>query len=278
MNLRKYSPLYAADDGGAVGAVEAIVADPPAAVVVDPPAEPEPPEPAPKPQMVPVSVVTGLRGKNRELEGEVERLRRENTEAKALAERLAAGKDPPATQPAPRAPAAPSDDEEIDRRAAQRVFARDAQNVSEAGLATYGRGWVDAVSTLDACDVNSADFVSSVMEIAPGRVHEIMFQIAQDPERAIALSKMTPAKRAAEITRMSMAAPAASDTDTKVDPKPAAPVTPKPAAKTVSKAPAPPPPVEPSASKTVDWRADDASDEEFTRGFDEMMKKRSARR
>lgn len=277
MNLRKYSPLYAADDGGAVGAVEAIVADPPAAVIVDPPADPDPPEPAPKKPDPLISTITGLRAKTRDLESENERLRRENADAKALADRLAAGKDPAAPPAAPRVPAAPSDDEEIDRRAAQRVFARDAQNVSETGLATYGRGWADAVSALDAYGVNSPDFVSSVMEIAPGRVHEIMFQIAQDGEKAIALANMTPAKRAAEITRMSMAAPAA-DTDTKVDPKPAAPATPKPAAKTVSKAPAPPPPVEPSASKTTDWRADASSDDEFTAGFNDMMAKRSARR
>lgn len=276
MYLRKFSPLYAADDGGTVGAVEAIVADPPAAVVADPVIEPEPdPEPAPKKPDPLISTITGLRAKTRDLESENERLRRENTDAKALADRLAAGKDPTVTPTAPRAAPVASDDEEIDRRAAARVFARDAQTVSETGLATYGRGWVDAVSALDAYGVNSADFVSSVMEIAPGRTHEIMYQIAQDGEKAIALANMTPARRAAEITRMSMAAAPAAEVDPKVDPKP---LTPKPAAKTVSKAPAPPPPVEPSASKTIDWRGDDASDEEFTRGFNEMMAKRSARR
>ena len=59
----------------------------------------------------------------------------------------------------------------------------------------------------------------------------------------------------------------------------AAHVAPKtPMTKQVSKAPAPAPVVEPSASKTVDWRADDTDDEAFNSGFQEMMAKRNTRR
>lgn len=280
--LRKYTPFYAPDDGGTQAADLAAVVDP--AIVADPaipdsPADPDP-EPAPAPRRTDplIGTITGLRAKNRDLEGENARLAREAADARALAERLTRGGAPEAPPAPARTDAATADDAEIDRRAAQRVFLRDAQTVSELGLKTYGQGWADAINGLNAYGVNDSDFVSSVMEIAPGRVHEIMYAIAQDPERAIALANMTPARRIAEITRISMAATATAEKPAVEAPAvPAVPAKPA-AVKTVSKAPAPPPPVEPSTSKVVDWRQDDASDAEFDRGFNEMMKKRSARR
>ena len=64
-----------------------------AAASVDPvdPVDPEP-EPQPTPQVVPLGVATGLRAKNRELESENERLRREAPleAAKAVGSRLLA--------------------------------------------------------------------------------------------------------------------------------------------------------------------------------------------
>ena len=166
-------------------------------------------------------------------------------------------------------PLAADDDSEIDRRAAERVFQRDAQQVSETGFKTYGQGWVDAVNALNAYGINSSEFVGSVMEIDRNRAHEIMHAIAQDGEKAIALANMSPARRIAEITKISM---------TPSEPAVAPPVAPPAPAKTVSKAPAPPPPVDPSASKVVDWRSDDASDEDFTKGFNETMKQRAGLR
>jgi len=60
-------------------------------------------------------------------------------------------------------------------------------------------------------------------------------------------------------------------------PNPAPNPTPAPNAR-VSRAPNPPPPVDPGASKTIDWRSDEASDAEFTAGFNETMLKRHPRR
>jgi len=241
------------------------------ALSLDPAAEPT----APQPKMVPVDVmvreITPLRAKVRETEAELATSRRTIAEQNELLSRLQQPNNQQQPQPVPRQPAQQPQSDDVDRRAAELVFQRDAQQVSETGLKTYGQGWVDAVNALNAYGVNSADFVSSVIEIDRAKAHEIMHAIAQDGEKAIALANMTPARRIAEITRMAMA-PAAQKTD------PTPPATPVMPAKTVSKAPAPPPPVDPSASKVVDWRADESSDEEFTKGFEEMMKRRTARR
>lgn len=275
--LDKYRPVFNVPDPAGAN---------PDPVVVDPGIPPDPvviePEPDPEPQShtVPLGVATGLRAKNRDLEAEIERLRREAADARALAERLSSQPNDPATPPAPRAtPATPAanDDADVDRRAAAIVLNRDLRNVSESGVRAYGKNWDNAVNALDAYGVNTPDFLSSVMEIssAPGMksTHEIMFDIAQDGEKAVALAAMTPARRISEITRMAMAASAtATTTET-----PAPVVPPKPAPKTVSKAPPPAPAVTPSASKVVDWRQDESSDAEFDRGFTEMMEQRAKR-
>ena len=271
--LRKYLvPLFAAPDDTGAGDPPA---DPPVADVVagDPPAPvAEPPAP---PQTVPLSVVSGLRAKNRELEDRATAAERQAADARALAERLQRGQQPPADQAAPAPPPTPPQplqNDEIERQAAALVFQRDAKHISETGLATYGQGWVQAVAALDAYGINSPAFVADVMEIAPGRVHDVMFQIAQDGERAVQLAQMTPARRAAEITRIAMAASAPDA------PAPAAPAVPaKPAPRVGSRAPAPPPPVTPSASKTVDWRSDEASDADFDRGFWKNLEERGKR-
>jgi hypothetical protein len=267
--LRKYFvPVFQAPD------VPGANSDPPV-VVPDPAVNPEPPlEPvAPAAKMVPVDVmvreITPLRAKVRETEAELATSRRTIAEQNELLSRLQ--KPGEQQQPPARQSVQQPQPDDVDRRAAELVFRRDAQQVSETGLAKYGQGWVDAVNALNAYGVNSDDFVSSVIEIDRGKAHEIMHAIAQDGEKAIALANMSRARRIAEITRMAMA-PAAQKTEPVT---PAAPVVP---AKTVSKAPAPPPPVDPSGSKVKDWRSDDASDDEFTAGFNETMAKRAVRR
>jgi hypothetical protein len=64
----------------------------------------------------------------------------------------------------------------------------------------------------------------------------------------------------------------------KPDAAPAAVAKPAVPAKGISKAPAPPPPVDPSASKTIDGYADEATDDQFTAQFNARMKARAARR
>jgi hypothetical protein len=267
--LRKYFvPFFQAPDPAGANADPLPTAPDPASTLDLPPETPVPGE-----KTVPVSVmvreITPLRAKVRETEAELATSRRTIAEQNELLSRLQKpGEQPP---PPARQPVVQPQPDDVDRRAAELVFRRDAQQVSETGLATYGQGWVDAVNALNAYGVNSDDFVSSVIEIDRAKAHEIMHTIAQDGEKAIALANMSPARRIAEITRMAMA-PAAQKTEPVT---PAAPVVPP---KTVSRAPAPPPPVDPSASKVVDWRADESSDVEFDKGFEEMMKRRSARR
>jgi hypothetical protein len=227
------------------------------------------------PEDVFVREITPLRSRVRETETENERLRRQLRDSTDMLTRLQQKPgDTPATSPAPRSePVTEPPQLDVERRAAEMLFTRDAQRISETAYKAYGQGWIDSVNLLNSFGLNSGDFVSSVMDVVGSdKTHEVMHAIAQEPEKAAALASMSPARRISEITRISLA----------MDAKPAAPAAPAPPpappARTVSRAPAPPPPVEPSASKPVDWRSDKASDDEFSRGWDENAAKRRARR
>jgi hypothetical protein len=241
-----------------------------------PPADPAPELPLeqpPQPKMIPVETlireITPLRSSLREIEAQLAAERRRNQESAELIARLQQNPGEQTPPAAPRQEQMPATD--IDRRAAEMLFQRDAAAISETAYKSYGQGWVNSVNLLNSLGLNSGDFVSNVMDVV-GRehTHEVMHQIAQNPEQAAALASMSPARRIAEITRISMT-PAAKP----VEP-PAAPATPP--ARTVSRAPNPPPKVEPSATREVDWRSDEATDAEFDRGFQEMVAKRNARR
>jgi len=247
-----------------VEAVPAPVVDPPVVEVPDVPPEPAPPPN--KPVMVPVAVVADLREKKRGLESTLEQRDRELSEAKAMIERLQQKPDDKAPVYTPPKPVAPTDD--VERAAAQMIVNRDIARVNEQGMRAYSGQWNDTVSALTAFGVNTPDFLVDVIEIDPANAHKIMHDIAQDGERAVQLASMSKARRIAEIAKMTVEPVRAPDGK----------FAPKEPPKQVSKAPAPPPPVTPSASKDVDWRQDAASDEDFTRGFDEMMRKRSNRR
>ena len=265
--LRKYfTPVFQVAD---MPVSAEPTADPTIAVEPAVPAEPPAPE-----KTIPVSVlvreVTPLRQKVREAEDRAVRAEREAADAKALAERLQANKQP--ETPAPVIPRAPSSDDDVTRRAAELNFERDAQLVSESGHKAYGPEWVEAVNALNAYGVNSVEFVGDVMDIDRGKAHEIMHAIAQDGEKAIALAAMPRARRIAEIARIAMASAPES--------KPVDPTPVKASAKGISRAPAPPPPVQSSASKTVDYRAADAdkmSDAEWNAAYNADQPSREAR-
>ncbi len=238
--------------------------------VVEATPEPEPTPPPNKPVMVPVAVVADLREKKRGLESTLEQRDKELAEARAMLESMQRG-DKPADTPAPRiVPQPQQSNDDVDRAATILDNNRRIARVNESGMIDYSGQWNDTVSALTAFGINTGDFVIDVIDIDPVNAHKIMHEIAQDGERAVALSNMSRARRIAEIAKMTMNAEPVRAPDGKFAPKEPP--------KQVSKAPAPPPPVTPSASKEVDWRTDDASDEDFSRGFDEMMKKRSNRR
>jgi hypothetical protein len=290
MILNKYLiPLFNVADAPA-GATDGPAADPVAAP--DPatapaaPAAGDPPAPVLAPRPVDPRTLIGQiseqREKRRAAEERAERAEREANEARQLLARLqqsAPPAAPGATPPIP--PAQPSytppepaqpDHAEIDRLATEKVVMRDLQGVSQAGAAKFGPAWNDTIAALNAYGVNTIDFVAGVMEVDRSRAHEIMHDIAQDGELAIQLAQMSPVQRIARITRMAAAAESKTKSDSTAAAAAAAP------APKVSKAPAPAPAIDPGTTKTVDWRSDSASDEEFSRGWNENMKTRVARR
>ncbi len=286
--LRKYTvPFFQAPDAAAdpppvdpaMAAAATEGADPPEPAG-DPAPQPGDPAPEPKPPKhgLPPGVInelTGLRGKARELEQRALQAERQAAEAQALAERLSRGdKDAPAAPQRP-APAA-TDESEIDRRADYKLFLRDVGTMRERGFQQFGRQqFSETINALAAVGADTDAFVSQVIAVDPQNAHALLQTIGQDLERAVSLVGMEPNRRIAELTRMAMAASAAPKTEPKTD---AVPVVPAAPAKTVSRAPAPAPAVDPGASKVIDWRSDKATDEQFDAGFKDMMAKRSARR
>jgi hypothetical protein len=199
---------------------------------------------------------------------------RARDEAVALAERLQAGKEtPPPQQREQRQPQQTDYNSDVQKAAAQQVLYNDIAEIDRMGKATLGAPFVEAVNILRAVGGTTDEFLSDVLAAVDKRdAPALLSTIAQDPEKAAGLAQMNSRQRIAELTRMSVAVAAKPVAD-----EPAL-VPAKVAPKAVSKAPAPAPVVQPSASKTVDWRADAASDEDFHKGWEahqaERMKTR----
>jgi hypothetical protein len=256
-----------------------------AALTQTEPVEPAATEPAPEPVAaritIPDSVIsemTGLRSRARDAETELAKARREAADARALAERLQRGngQTDPAPAPAPPAPAQSPDQYNADvQRAAelQRVM-EDTVAVKNAGIVKFP-DFQQSLNTLTALGVTSnLDIVMDILAAA-GRdnAHVMLDRLAKDPEKAASIAQMTPRARIAELTRMTTVTAAAPA------PKPATPAAPAAPVRAVSRAPAPAPVVEPSASKPAPhWLSDDNSEEQVTAGFNEMLKKRAGQR
>lgn len=237
-----------------VHAVEPAAAAVEPAVTLEPEADAEPaadpaPQPAPASPTMPKWGWERLSEETNRRQSAEERERLATERANALEEitrRLqAAPKDgDPVIQVQRQQPVAQPAISDVEQAAARIVFQRDVQTVIEKGVQAYGPRWADAVNILDACKAATPEFVASVMEIEPAKAHGILFQIAQDGERAVALANMTPTRRAAEIKGMIMAQAAAEPKV--IDLKPADP-KPEPKAP-VSRAPAPKPSIAPHAA------------------------------
>ena len=260
---------------GAVIETEPVVATDP--VVTDPPAvesaatDPDPePKKGRKPADPLISEITKLRARTREQDAALEAARREAADARALAERLAKGEGGDGTvKPAPQ-PSQSLDEAEIDRRADYKLFLREVADMRSQGEAAFGKDEFGAtIQSLTAYGADNDAFIRDVMAVDRTGAHALLRDIADDPARAIGLVNMTPTQRIAELTRMSIAS------KTKAAPETTAP---KPATKAISAAPKPAPAISASTSNVPDWRSDKASDAEFTRGFEEMLKNRRARR
>lgn len=272
MNLKRYLiPLHEAETGGVEPPVVDVV---PPVVVAETVIEPPVPEPVIEPEPE-----HGNKGKKpwflerisqeshraQTAEERAAAAERRAADAEAVAQRLQSGSE----NPAPRLPATPSDvdiDRLVDQRADAKRFAEDTIFVKNAGLQKFGAGFDNTLNILTAIGATNNDVVADILAVDKANAHVLLDKLAQDPEKAAALVSMNSRTRIAELTRMTMA-----DVIPIKDPA-------KPAPKQVSRAPAPPPPVEPSASKIVDWRTDEASDEDFDKGFKEMVARRNARR
>lgn len=282
--LRKYLPVYQVPDAPAATPPEA----PPAVVAAEPapPVEPivaesapelpleTPVEPSkPQPQMVPVRVVTELRGKARDLENQLLQERRQRLDAEAIAEKLTRGDGAPAPQPTvPRVD--PAQYERDVRSAAQEQrIGEDSLDILHAGNAAF-KDFGDSRRILDALGAfQNNDFVADLLAVDKASAHVIIDKLAKDPERAMAVIGMDSRRRTAELTRMAMSTAAPTEA-----PAPAAAPKPAVVAKTVSRAPAPAPVVTPSAHKEVDGYSDEATDDQFTEKFNRRMKERAGAR
>lgn len=302
--LKKYLiPLYDAETGGAAGAGDppappaplvAAAGDPPApvadAAAIDPAVAGDPPEasavepalpgvlqPAADSKKVPKWMRERLSEETQAKHAErtrAEAAERRAQEAEELARRLQADGNQSPAAPAQQPPV-PDFNEAVRTEAARQRFVDDTIVVRDAGLATIPN-FNETLGLLNTIGATSDDFVADVLAVDKANAHFLFDKLAQDPEKASSLVKMNSRTRIAELTRMSMTQPAA----TALTPIPAAagrqPAAP--AARQVSRAPAPAPAVDPSASKVTDWRSDEASDAEFSKGFDDNRKQRTSRR
>lgn len=205
---------------------------------------------------------------------ESERARRAEERAQVaedLLQRVRTNPDPatPATTP-------PADESAIERRARQiaqeTINGEKIRTVIQNGIGKF-TDWDDRMATLGAAGAATPEFALDVVSVDPVNAHEILHQLADDPQKASRLARMDTRTRTIELVKMSMAAQG----------KTAAPaVTEKPvvpASKTVSRAPAPPPSIEPGATALIDWRTDpNISDDEWSKHWDENQKKRGAAR
>jgi hypothetical protein len=251
--------------------------DPPPAAAADPPAD----EPAPATDGEPQEGGHGNKGKpawfmkeladlrhtKQLLNSEKEELAQRIAEQEEMLRRLQGGNDTNKT------PSITPAQEEIDRRANEIVERRMASDriasVVNAGRSSY-TDWQDRAANLEAVGAASPELVLQVHSVDPANAHKIFHALSNDLEKAAQLARMDNNARTIELVRMSMALqPAATVTE----PNPAAKPVP---ARTVSRAPAPPPPVDPAAVKVVDWRTDkDISDQEWSKRWDASARERA---
>ena len=246
----------------------------PAIATTDPaPADPPAPEPQPEPQPEPAAE-HGNKGKPawwmRELqqkETELAEVRRRAEAAEELSRRLQNAGHPP--NPATPQPTPQLNDAEINARARQIVVQNDIRDLDARGTEKFGASWNDTVGVLNTLGANNLDFMGDVLVADKANAAELIASLASQPEKLAMIMRLPTGQRIAELTRMSISKPA---------PAAAAKDTPP---KQVSRAPAPPPPLNPGGKKSVDWWSDEASDEEFNSGFfnpDRLAKRASRNR
>lgn len=248
--------------------------DPPVNVEVaaDPPPAPQdpPPDPAPQPEPEPAHD-HGNKGKQawwmRELankDAEAANLRRELEAANELARRL---QNPGGADPARTAPPPAVTDARVEALAAELVVKNDVRELDVRGTEKYGEDWTAAVSVLNSLGANNLGFMGDILTADKAGAADLVRTLASQPEKLAMIMRMPAGGRIAELTRISMAAKQQT-----ADPK-APPASPK----QVSKAPAPPPPLNAGGKQAVPWYADETPDDVYHRGWEENAKERAKR-
>ena len=187
---------------------------------------------------------------------------REAANTRQMLERLQRGdKAPPTSQ-------ATLPQDEVNRQAEiianQRMFQNNVNDIIRAGYSAFGaKAFDDASTQLAQLGCATSDFINDVLAVDRGNAHKILNDLAADPDTAMQLARLDSRSRIAELTRRTVMA-ATKSTETK-----------PPAAKGISKAPPPPPAINAGSRQVKDWRSDDATDDEFTAGFFDTMKKRA---
>lgn len=255
----------------------------PAPIAAEEPPAPEPePAPAPKtPATVPLRILQERVGEvTRKKDQDIADRDRKIAEYEAILARVQA--DPAAAPAAPRAApaaAAPAPGEATFEEAVNRTVTQREAVKSINAMVAQGRNefsaaeWNEKAEILGAVGAASPEFVMDVIAADPANAHKIIFQLAQDPERASALANMDIRQRTAELTRMSMAEQAKA-------PAAAAPAAPAAPATQVSRAPAPKPPIAPHApaadiDPTTAEGNEKMSDQQFEKWYKEKYMKRA---
>ena len=197
--------------------------------------------------------------------------------AEALAQRLQQQRSAPDNNPASQPQPQPVNTQTAEQAAHQIIMKERRNDIIRAGYATFGGAKFDEIgNTLAAVGATTDDFVQDVLAVDAANAHKLFADLAADPQQANRLAGLPSRQRIAELVKMNLKAQTAPSSETPA-PQPGPSPAPAPAAKTVSKVPAPAPVIVPSAVKpTPDWRSDEASEEEFTRGFNETWSKRRA--
>lgn len=179
--------------------------------------------------------------KLKEHEREIERIRKENDDLRALAQARAEGKETP---PEPK-PSTQSQDE-IQRAARalrdQERYQEQLQDTNSSGESTYGDKWGKALDKLATFgQVDPADMTAILNTDNPAKV---LFELGSNPAEYQRLMDLPPAKRLTEIVKISM----------KEAPKPAP---------NISKAPPPTESVGNRVNPEVDLRSEKTSDSDW---------------
>lgn len=282
MFLRHVHPLYQAPDAPTDPEPidPAIVADPAAEVGdVDPP-EPEPIDPPAdletrgedRGRNRLIDRISELTNRTRQAEERAAAAERKARLAEEVASRVQQGTDTPSPSARPAQDVDIDFDARVNSAADLKVWNQNANAIYQKGAKVFGgdsfRQSANAVSAIVGDEMFPA-VVNAILELDSDNAHLVLREMASDVDRLADWKDMSPTRKIVELNRIAMAV-----TTPKTEPK----AEPKAPAKLVSRAPAPPPSVDPGASKIIDYKSpegDKLGDQEWSMRYEEDQRNRS---